>query len=49
MITLQIVLMIMQDSQDEDSIRFLQKILIGQEMRYFIDLKETQISFSERK
>jgi len=39
----------MQDSQDEDSIRFLQKILIGQEMRYFIDLKETQISFSERK
>ena len=38
-----------QDSKDEDSIRFLRKILIGQEMRYFIDLKETEISFSERK
>ena len=33
--------MIVQDSKDEDSIRFLQKILIGQGMRYFIVLKET--------
>ena len=47
--THRIVQMIMQDSKDEDSIRFLQKILIGQEMRYFIDLKETKISFSEHE
>ena len=42
--THRVVQMIMQDSKDGDSIRFLQKILIGQEMRYFIDPKETQIS-----
>ena len=38
--------MIVQDSKDEDSIRFLQKILIGQGMRYFIVLKETLISLN---
>ena len=47
--THRIVQMIMQDSKDEDSIRFLQKILIGQEMHYFIDQKETKISFSEHE
>ena len=35
--------LIIKDLKDEDSIHFLQKILIGQEMHFFTDLKEIRI------